>query len=43
MDALYRGLKEGLNSADALQAAKLAMIRADKPPLYWAPFVLFGE
>jgi hypothetical protein len=27
----------------ALRAAKLAMIRARKPPVFWAAFILIGE
>jgi tetratricopeptide (TPR) repeat protein/CHAT domain-containing protein len=40
---LYSGLKDGQPAADALRAAKLAMIRAHKPPVFWAPFILIGE
>jgi CHAT domain-containing protein/tetratricopeptide (TPR) repeat protein len=43
MADLYGGLKNGQAAADALRAAKLKMIRAGKPPVYWAPFVLIGE
>jgi CHAT domain-containing protein/Tfp pilus assembly protein PilF len=43
MADLYGGLKDGKAAADALRAAKLAMIRAGKPPVYWAPFILIGE
>jgi CHAT domain-containing protein len=43
MAQLYGGLKDGQAAADALRAAKLAMIRAHKPPVYWAPFILIGE
>jgi CHAT domain-containing protein/Tfp pilus assembly protein PilF len=43
MAGLYGGLKDGQAAADALRAAKLAMIRAGQPPLYWAPFILIGE
>jgi CHAT domain-containing protein/Tfp pilus assembly protein PilF len=43
MTRLYSELKDGQAAADALRAAKLAMIRANKPPLYWAPFILIGE
>jgi CHAT domain-containing protein len=43
MARLYGGLKDGQAAADALRAAKLAMIRAGKPPVYWAPFILIGE
>jgi CHAT domain-containing protein len=43
MADLYGGLKDGKPAADALRAAKLAMIQAGKPPVYWAPFILIGE
>jgi CHAT domain-containing protein/tetratricopeptide (TPR) repeat protein len=43
MTRLYSGLKEGQTAADALRAAKLAMIREGKAPVYWAPFILIGE
>jgi CHAT domain-containing protein/Tfp pilus assembly protein PilF len=43
MARLYGGLKDGQAAADALRAAKLEMIRAGKPPVYWAPFILIGE
>jgi CHAT domain-containing protein/Tfp pilus assembly protein PilF len=43
MAQLYGGLKDGQAAADALRAAKLAMIRANKPPVFWAPFILIGE
>jgi CHAT domain-containing protein len=43
MADLYGGLKDGQAAAEALRAAKLKMIRAGKPPVYWAPFILIGE
>jgi CHAT domain-containing protein len=43
MARLYGGLKDGQEAADSLRAAKLAMIRAGKPPVYWAPFILIGQ
>ncbi len=39
----YGNLKEGRPAADALREAQLAMIRAGKAPIYWAPFILIGE
>ena len=36
-------LNVGSALTDALRDAKLEMIRAGKPPLYWAPFILMGE
>jgi CHAT domain-containing protein len=44
MDALYRELDAGKRPADALRAAKLAMIESRgnlKKPYYWAPFQLY--
>ena len=38
-----KNLLRGQSSPDALRAAKLAMIRAGKAPLYWAPFIVIGE
>jgi CHAT domain-containing protein len=43
MMRLYAGLKDGQGAADALRAAKLAILREGKPPSYWAPFILIGE
>jgi CHAT domain-containing protein/tetratricopeptide (TPR) repeat protein len=43
MAHMYGALKDGKAAADALRAAKLEMIRAGKPPVYWAPFILIGE
>jgi CHAT domain-containing protein len=43
MAHLYGGLKDGQAAVDALRAAKLAMIRAQKPPVFWASFILIGE
>lgn len=39
----YSHLQNGHSAAEALREAKLAMIRAGKSPLYWAPFILIGE
>jgi CHAT domain-containing protein len=39
----YRHLQKGRSAPEALREAQLAMIRAGKAPLYWAPFVLIGE
>jgi tetratricopeptide (TPR) repeat protein len=43
MTQMYAGLKDGKPAADALRAAKLAMIREGKAPVFWAPFILIGE
>jgi CHAT domain-containing protein len=43
MAAFYGRLKEGRPTADALRDTQLDMIRAGKPPLYWAPFILIGQ
>jgi CHAT domain-containing protein len=44
MDVLYRELAAGRRPADALRAAKLAMIESHgnlRKPYYWAPFQLY--
>ena len=44
MDQLYDGLGEGRPPAEALRAAKLAMLHSDgvfRKPFYWAPFQLY--
>jgi tetratricopeptide (TPR) repeat protein/CHAT domain-containing protein len=43
MTQMYAGLKDGKSAAEALRAAKLAMIREGKAPVYWAPFILIGD
>jgi len=48
MDALYRELGTGKDPAAALRAAKLSLLRSNKPnnvfkkPFYWAPFQLYA-
>jgi CHAT domain-containing protein/tetratricopeptide (TPR) repeat protein len=45
MDRLYAGIAAGESPADALRAAKLAMLRSDtiyRRPFYWAPFVIYS-
>ena len=44
MDALYRGLEDGLSPATALRQAKLNMLRSNssfRKPFYWAPFQIY--
>jgi CHAT domain-containing protein len=43
MADLYRGLKGGRPTADALRAAQQRMIAQSRAPFYWAPFVLMGQ
>jgi CHAT domain-containing protein len=43
MADVYRQLKAGKSSPEALRQAQLKMIRAGKAPLYWAPFILIGD
>ncbi len=43
MSEFYRGLKAGLNKAEALQRAQLAVFAKEKSPYFWAPFVLLGN
>ena len=43
MQNMYGRLKDGKPTTDALREAKLAMIRGDQPPLFWAPFIHIGR
>jgi CHAT domain-containing protein len=43
MAGFYGGLKAGLPAADALRRVQREMIRAERPPSQWAPFVLIGK
>jgi CHAT domain-containing protein len=43
MTALYDRMRAGQPAAEALRAARLALLRDGKAPLYWAPFILIGE
>jgi CHAT domain-containing protein len=46
MNAMYDGISAGLEPAEALRRAKLKLVRSDSvqsQPLYWGPFVLYGE
>lgn len=45
MVAFYRGLKAGKPKAQALQEAKLELLRDPRyrHPFYWAPFILIGD
>ncbi len=43
MTRVYRELRTGHRTADALRDAQLEMIAEAEPPLYWAPFILIGE
>ena len=40
MEHFYQNLRDGNSPADALRAAKLALL--DKGAFYWAPFVVVG-
>ncbi len=45
MDRLYAGIAAGQSPADALRAAKLAMLKSDtiyRRPFYWAPFIIYS-
>ena len=44
MEHFYEELARGATKAEALRAAKLAMIHADgmTEPRFWAPFILIG-
>ncbi|GAB1545134.1 hypothetical protein NUACC21_78100 [Scytonema sp. NUACC21] len=43
MSEFYRELKIGVNKAEALQHAQLAVMAKDNNPFFWAPFVLLGN
>jgi len=43
MSEFYRQLNAGVNKAEALQRAQLAVFANDKTPSNWAPYVLVGN
>lgn len=43
MSKFYQELKAGVNKAEALQHAQLAVFAQQKNPYFWAPFVLVGN
>ncbi|ARV63167.1 hypothetical protein BZZ01_22420 [Nostocales cyanobacterium HT-58-2] len=43
MSQFYQELKAGVNKAEALQHAQLAIFAQEKSPYFWAPFVLLGN
>jgi CHAT domain-containing protein len=43
MVEMYARLKDGTPAADALRAAQLELVKAGRPPFYWAAFVLNGQ
>jgi CHAT domain-containing protein/Tfp pilus assembly protein PilF len=43
MTDMYTRLKRGDLPPDALRQAQLAMLRAGKPPIFWAPFIYIGD
>lgn len=43
MSEFYRHLKAGVNKAEALQGAQLAVFAKEKAPYFWAPYVLVGN
>ena len=43
MSEFYRHLKAGVNKAEALQNAQLAVFAKEKAPYFWAPYVLVGN
>ncbi|MBW4667978.1 MAG: CHAT domain-containing protein [Cyanomargarita calcarea GSE-NOS-MK-12-04C] len=43
MTYFYRYLTAGVNKAEALQQAQLAVFAKEKRPYFWAPFVLLGN
>ena len=43
MSEFYRQLKAGVNKAEALQRAQLAVFAKDNSPYFWASYVLVGN
>ncbi len=43
MSEFYRQLNAGVNKAEALQGAQLAIFAKEKAPYLWAPYVLVGN
>jgi CHAT domain-containing protein len=43
MSRFYQELKTGVNKAEALRRAQLAVFTQQKSPYFWAPFVLVGN
>ncbi len=43
MSEFYRQLNAGVNKAEALQRAQLAVFANEKAPYFWAPYVLVGN
>lgn len=43
MSQFYRELKTGAPRASALQRAQLAVMKHEKRPYFWAPYVLVGS
>lgn len=43
MSEFYRELNAGVNKAEALQRAQIAVIAQEDRPYFWAPFVLVGN
>ena len=43
MQTMYVELKKGKSSAEALALARRQLIAEERPPFYWAPFILIGK
>lgn len=43
MSQFYRELNAGVNKAEALQRAQIAVLAQEERPYFWAPFVLVGN
>jgi len=39
----YQNIKQGMSKGEALQKAKLKLIKDHRHPFYWSPFVLIGD
>ena len=43
MIQFYQNIKQGMTKGEALQQAKLKLIKDHRHPYYWSPFVLIGD
>ncbi|WP_242046624.1 CHAT domain-containing protein [Cylindrospermum sp. FACHB-282] len=43
MSQFYQQLKTGMTKSEALQSAQLFLIKQDKRPYFWSPYILLGN
>ncbi len=43
MKRFYQELDNGMTVAKAIQKAQLAILKKEKRPYFWAPFILLGN